>query len=90
MTSERGADCGSCCTAQSTAFSTSSTRTGTAARCTKPRASSAQGIVPKRESGPCKSWIKVRNPNSAAYLRIVDGVALSKRSRVLKTTRLLL
>jgi hypothetical protein len=24
-------------------------------------------------SGPCKSWIKVRNPNSPAYLRISDG-----------------
>jgi bifunctional non-homologous end joining protein LigD len=37
-----------------------------------------EGIVSKRltapyKSGPCKSWIKVRNPNSAAYLRINDG-----------------
>ena len=37
-----------------------------------------EGIVSKRltatyKSGPSKSWIKVRNPKSAAYLRIVDG-----------------
>jgi bifunctional non-homologous end joining protein LigD len=37
-----------------------------------------EGIVSKRltspyKSGPCKSWIKVRNPKSAAYLRISDG-----------------
>jgi bifunctional non-homologous end joining protein LigD len=37
-----------------------------------------EGIVSNRltapyKSGPCKSWIKVRNPRSAAYLRIVDG-----------------
>ena len=37
-----------------------------------------EGIVSKRltarcKSGPCKSWIKVRNPNSAACLRISDG-----------------
>ncbi len=37
-----------------------------------------EGIVSKRlsapyKSGPCKSWIKVRNPKSAAYLRIIDG-----------------
>ncbi len=35
------------------------------------------GIVSKRltapyKSGPCKSWIKVRKPTSAAYLRISD------------------
>jgi bifunctional non-homologous end joining protein LigD len=37
-----------------------------------------EGIVSKRltapyKSGPCKSWIKVKNPKSAAYLRVVDG-----------------
>jgi bifunctional non-homologous end joining protein LigD len=37
-----------------------------------------EGIVSKRlsavyKSGPCKSWIKVRNPKSSAYLRIIDG-----------------
>jgi bifunctional non-homologous end joining protein LigD len=37
-----------------------------------------EGIVSKRlpapyKSGPCKSWIKVRNPKSTAYLRISDG-----------------
>ncbi len=37
-----------------------------------------EGIVSKRltapyKSGPCKSWIKVRNPKSPAYLRIIDG-----------------
>ncbi len=37
-----------------------------------------EGIVSKRltapyKSGPCKSWLKVRNPKSPAYLRIVDG-----------------
>ncbi len=37
-----------------------------------------EGIVSKRltapyKSGPCKSWIKVRNPESPAYLRISDG-----------------
>ncbi len=37
-----------------------------------------EGIVSKRltapyKSGPCKSWIKVRNPKSAAYLRISAG-----------------
>ncbi len=37
-----------------------------------------EGIVSKRltapyKSGPCKSWIKVRNPESAAYMRISDG-----------------
>jgi hypothetical protein len=26
-----------------------------------------------RQSGPCKSWIKTRNPNSSAYLRISTG-----------------
>ncbi len=36
-----------------------------------------EGIVSKRltapyKSGPCKSWIKVRNPESPAYLRISD------------------
>jgi bifunctional non-homologous end joining protein LigD len=36
------------------------------------------GIISKRltapyKSGPCNSWIKVRNPNSPAYLRISDG-----------------
>jgi bifunctional non-homologous end joining protein LigD len=36
------------------------------------------GIVSKRltapyKSVPCKSWIKVRNPKSSAYLRIIDG-----------------
>ncbi len=35
-------------------------------------------VVSKRltaqyEYGPCKSWIKVRNANSAAYLRIIAG-----------------
>jgi hypothetical protein len=30
-----------------------------------------EGIVSK--SGPCKSWIKVRNPQSSAYMRISDG-----------------
>jgi ATP-dependent DNA ligase len=38
-----------------------------------------EGIVSKRltapyKSGPCKSWIKTRNPKSPAYLRIVDGL----------------
>jgi ATP-dependent DNA ligase len=37
-----------------------------------------EGIVCKRltapyKSGPCKSWIKVKNPRSPAYLRIIDG-----------------
>jgi bifunctional non-homologous end joining protein LigD len=34
-----------------------------------------EGIISKRsyKSGPCKSWIKVRNPKSPAYLRIVAG-----------------
>jgi hypothetical protein len=37
-----------------------------------------EGIISKRltapyKSGPCKSWIKVRNPKSPAYLRIADG-----------------
>ncbi len=37
-----------------------------------------EGIVSKRltapyKSGPCKSWVKVRNPKSPAYLRISDG-----------------
>ncbi len=37
-----------------------------------------EGIVSKRltapyKSGPCKSWIKVRNPKSPAYLRISEG-----------------
>ncbi len=37
-----------------------------------------EGIVSKRltapyKSGPCKSWIKVRNPKSPAYLRSSDG-----------------
>jgi bifunctional non-homologous end joining protein LigD len=37
-----------------------------------------EGIVSKRltapyKSGTCKSWIKVRNPTSPAYLRISDG-----------------
>ncbi len=37
-----------------------------------------EGIVSKRltapyKSGPCKSWIKVRNPKSSAYMRINDG-----------------
>jgi bifunctional non-homologous end joining protein LigD len=37
-----------------------------------------EGIVSKRvtapyKSGPCKSWIKVRKPESPAYLRIIDG-----------------
>jgi hypothetical protein len=27
-----------------------------------------EGIV----SGPCKSWIKVKNPASPVYLRIID------------------
>jgi ATP dependent DNA ligase domain len=36
-----------------------------------------EGIVSKRltapyKSGPCKSWIKVKNPKSPAYLRIID------------------
>jgi bifunctional non-homologous end joining protein LigD len=36
-----------------------------------------EGIVSKRltapyKSGPCKTWIKVKNPKSAAYLRIID------------------
>jgi bifunctional non-homologous end joining protein LigD len=36
-----------------------------------------EGIVSKRltapyKSGPCKSWIKVRNPQSPADLRIID------------------
>jgi bifunctional non-homologous end joining protein LigD len=36
-------------------------------------------IVSKRlkapyKSGPSKSWIKVRNPKSSAYLRIIDGM----------------
>ncbi len=29
------------------------------------------------KSGPCKSWIKVRNPESPAYLRISDAPAAS-------------
>jgi ATP-dependent DNA ligase len=37
-----------------------------------------EGIVSKRltasyKSGPCKSWIKARNPKSSAYLRVIDG-----------------
>ncbi len=38
-----------------------------------------EGIVSKRltaspyRSGPCKTWIKGRNPKSAAYLRISAG-----------------
>jgi ATP-dependent DNA ligase len=37
-----------------------------------------EGIVSKRltapyKSGPCKSWIKMRNPKSSAYLRIAGG-----------------
>jgi bifunctional non-homologous end joining protein LigD len=37
-----------------------------------------EGIVSKRltapyKSGPCKSWLKTRNPKSPAYLRIADG-----------------
>ncbi len=37
-----------------------------------------EGVVSKRltapcKSGPCKSWIKVRNPKSSAYLRMIDG-----------------
>jgi ATP-dependent DNA ligase len=37
-----------------------------------------EGIVSKRltapyKSGPCKSWLKVRNPKSPAYLRISEG-----------------
>jgi bifunctional non-homologous end joining protein LigD len=37
-----------------------------------------EGIVSKRltapyKSGPCKTWIKVKNPASPAYLRIIDG-----------------
>jgi ATP-dependent DNA ligase len=36
-----------------------------------------EGIVSKRLTAPYKSpskiWIKVRNPKSPAYLRIVDG-----------------
>jgi bifunctional non-homologous end joining protein LigD len=36
-----------------------------------------EGTVSKRltapyQSGPSKSWIKVRNPKSSAYLRIID------------------
>jgi bifunctional non-homologous end joining protein LigD len=37
-----------------------------------------EGIVSKRltgpyKSGPSKTWIKVRNPKSSAYMRIIDG-----------------
>jgi bifunctional non-homologous end joining protein LigD len=37
-----------------------------------------KGIVSKRRdfpyrSGRCKSWVKVKNPNSPAVLRIQDG-----------------
>ena len=37
-----------------------------------------EGIVSKRltapyKSGPCKSWVKTRNPKSAAYLRSRGG-----------------
>jgi ATP-dependent DNA ligase len=37
-----------------------------------------EGIVSKRidapyHSGPSKSWIKVRNPNAAAAMRVLDG-----------------
>ena len=37
-----------------------------------------EGIVSKRltapyKSGPCKSWLKTRNPESSACLRISDG-----------------
>jgi bifunctional non-homologous end joining protein LigD len=37
-----------------------------------------EGIVSKRliapyKSGPCRSWIKVKNPRSPAYLRLIDG-----------------
>ena len=37
-----------------------------------------EGIVSKRRdfpyrSGRCKSWVKVKNPNSPAMLRIRDG-----------------
>ena len=31
------------------------------------------GYQTKYQSGPCKGWIKVRNPNSPAYMRIADG-----------------
>ncbi len=37
-----------------------------------------EGIVSKRltapyKSGPCKIWVKTRNPKSPAYLRIIVG-----------------
>ena len=37
-----------------------------------------EGMVSKRltspyRSGPCKSWVKTRNPNSPANMRITDG-----------------
>ncbi len=37
-----------------------------------------EGIVSKKlnapyKSGPFRSWIKVKNPHSPAYLRIIDG-----------------
>jgi bifunctional non-homologous end joining protein LigD len=37
-----------------------------------------EAIVSKRltatyKSGPCKAWIKVRNPKPSAYMRIIDG-----------------
>ncbi len=33
------------------------------------------------KSGPCKSWITVRNPKSPAYLRISEGAGLSSAMR---------
>jgi hypothetical protein len=33
----------------------------------------AKRLTAPYKSGPCKAWIKVRNPKSPAYLRIVDG-----------------
>ncbi len=45
----------------------------------KVTATELEGIASERltapyKSGPCKSWIKVRNPRSAAYLRISNGI----------------
>jgi ATP-dependent DNA ligase len=43
-----------------------------------------EGIVSKRRdlpyrSGRCKSWVKVKNPASAAALRIQDGELVNRR-----------
>jgi bifunctional non-homologous end joining protein LigD len=44
----------------------------------QPASSGLEGIVSKRRdlpyrSGRCKAWVKIKNPASAAVLRIQDG-----------------